>query len=131
MNYLLIKNLHIVLATASISGFVLRWYWMKSGSKLAQHKMARILPHIIDSLFLAMGIWLAFMLQQFPFSDHWLTAKVLGLLAYIILGSLALKRARSPAGQNIAFGTALLVFAWIVTVAISKNPWSMLSLLGR
>ena len=130
MSYTLLKNMHMAFAVASLSGFVLRWWWMKAGSPLLQHKLARILPHIIDTLFLAAGIWLAFTIQQYPFTHAWLSAKVLGLVAYIILGSLALKNALGARARTVAFIAALLVFAWIVSVARLKNPWGILSLLS-
>jgi len=129
MSYTWLKNMHMALAFASVSGFVLRWWWMKAGSSLLQHKMARILPHIIDTLFLAAGIWLAFTIQQFPLTHAWLSAKVLGLVAYIILGSLALKSSAGARARTVAFVAALLIFIWIVSVARLKNPWGIFSLL--
>ena len=52
----------------------------------------------------------------------WLTAKVFGLIAYIVLGTIALKRGRTPGIRTAAFCGALLVFAYIVAVAMSKSP---------
>jgi len=130
MNYLFLKLLHVALALASISGFALRWWWMKTGSQLWRHRLTRILPHVIDTLFLASGIWLTFIIHQYPFVQAWLTAKVLGLVAYVILGTLALKRARTPRGRTLAFIAAMLLFAWIISVARLKNPLGFLALLG-
>lgn len=127
MDYFDLKSLHIFLALTSISGFVIRWVWMKSGSRFSQHKLTLILPHLIDTLFFASGIWLAWTIQQYPFVHGWLTAKILGLMAYIILGSLALKHAKSPRGRNLAFIAALVVLVWIITVARSKNALGFLS----
>jgi uncharacterized membrane protein SirB2 len=119
----------MLLALTSVGGFTLRWAWMKSDSPLLHHKLTRILPHIIDSLFLAAGIWLAISIRQYPFTHGWLTAKVLGLVTYIILGSLALKHTRGNPGRNLAFLMALLVFAWVVSVARSKNAWGFVAFL--
>jgi uncharacterized membrane protein SirB2 len=121
LDYFILKLLHVAFALASISGFIIRWIWMKTGSPLYEHKLSRTLPHIIDTLFLAMGIWLAFSIHQYPFTSDWLTAKLFGLLAYIVLGSFALKRARTNMGRNLAFIVALLVFAWIISVARTKS----------
>ena len=126
MDYFDLKSLHVLLALTSISGFIIRWIWMRSGSVLIQLRSVRILPHVIDSLFLATGIWLAFTIQQFPFTHAWLTAKVLGLVAYVLLGSLALKRARSTSGRILAFAAAVVLFAWIVSVARSKSALGFL-----
>lgn len=127
MDYGILKLLHASLAVISISGFALRWGWMRAGSSLLQHRVTRTLPHVVDTLFLASGLWLAAILHQYPFVHGWLTAKVLGLLAYIILGSLALKRARTPLAQVLAFSAALLVFAWVTSVARSKSAAGFLA----
>ena len=126
MDYFGLKSLHIIMAVTSISSFVIRWAWMKSGSSYSQHKLTLTLPHLIDTLFLASGIWLAWTIQQFPFVHGWLTAKILGLLAYIILGSFALKHAKSSRGRNLAFVAAMVVLVWIITVARSKSAWGFL-----
>ena len=131
MDYLNLKSLHMTLASVSIGGFIIRWAWMKSGSALSRHRLTRSLPHIIDTLFLASGIWLAVIIHQYPFTDSWLTAKIFGLLAYIALGALALKPSRSSLSRSISFLLSLLVVAWIVSVALSKNPWGALTLMLR
>jgi uncharacterized membrane protein SirB2 len=130
MSYPLLKIIHIYLALASIAGFALRWWWMNSGSPLLQTRPVRILPHVIDTLFLAAGIGLAVTIGQYPFVHGWLTAKVLGLIAYIVLGTLALKRAKTPRGRTLAFVAALVTFAWVVSMARSKNPLGFLQFPG-
>ena len=127
MTYPDIKFIHLSMALLSVSGFILRWAWMRRGSPLFQHRLTRILPHIVDTLLLASAIWLAVSLQQYPLAQHWLSAKVVGLIAYIILGTLALKRAKTPAGKTRAFVAALVVFAWIISVAFSKSAWGLLA----
>ena len=66
---------------------------------------------------------MAFQSGQYPFAQGWLTAKFLGLLAYIVLGALALKRAKSKAARVRFLVLALLSYAYIVSVALTKNPW--------
>ncbi len=51
----------------------------------------------------------------------WVTAKVFGLIAYILLGTVALKRGRTKGIRLGAFVAALLVYAWIASVALTKN----------
>lgn len=125
--YALFKNLHVFFVTLSVAGFLLRGYWMMSGNPLSQHRLARRLPHVIDSLLLATALVIAVMAAQYPFVAPWLTAKVLGLLAYIVLGAVALTYGRSQGGRVAAFVGALLVFAWIVSVAITKQPAGFLA----
>jgi len=129
MSYAALKILHMSLALISISGFVLRWVWLNSNSRMFRHKLTRVLPHVIDTLFLATGIWLAIVISQYPLSHGWLTAKVLGLIAYVIVGSIAMKDKNEPLIRTIAFIGALVIFAWIVSVARTKSAWGFLGLL--
>lgn len=119
--YFAIKHLHVTCVVLSATGFLLRGLWMVTGSPLLQHRLTRVLPHIIDSVLLLSAIALAVLIRQYPLSADWVTAKVLGLLAYIFLGTIALKRGRTMSMRVTAFVAALLVYAWIVSVAITKN----------
>ncbi len=122
--------MHMVLAVISITVFILRWMWMMHESTLSAHRITRILPHVIDTFFLASGVWLAASIHQYPFTDAWLSAKIIGLVVYIVLGSFALKRAITVQGRIMAFSGALLVYAWIVSVARMKTVWGFLSFLN-
>ncbi|TXH04651.1 MAG: regulator SirB [Nevskiaceae bacterium] len=93
-------------------------------------RVLRVLPHVIDTVFLLSGLALATTIHQYPFVHGWLTAKVLGLIAYIVLGSLALKRAPTRAGRAVALAAALLTFAYIVGVAMHHDPRSWLAQVG-
>jgi uncharacterized membrane protein SirB2 len=71
---------------------------------------------------LASAIALATMLRQYPFASGWLTAKVTGLVVYVVLGTIALKRGRTLRVRVAAWIAAQLVFLYIVSVAITKDP---------
>ena len=118
----LLKAVHVGSAMLSISGFVLRGLWMLQDSPLLKARATRIVPHVIDTVLLLSAIALALRIAQYPFVHAWLTAKVLALLAYIVLGSFALKRGRTRRTRNIAFAAALGVFLYIVAVAIARSP---------
>jgi uncharacterized membrane protein SirB2 len=119
--YTLLKYLHISCAALSGAGFVLRGVWVLHGSPALARRWVRIAPHVVDTVLLASAIALTVLLNQYPLAQAWLTAKVVGLIAYIVLGTIALKRGRTPAIRRIAFGGALLVFAYIVAVAMTKS----------
>lgn len=119
--YFAIKHLHVTCVALSILGFLLRGYWMISGSPLLKSLPARVLPHVVDSVLLITAIVLAVMIQQYPFQADWVTAKVIGLIAYILLGTIALKRGRTRSQRVFAFAAAVAVYAWIVSVALTKN----------
>jgi uncharacterized membrane protein SirB2 len=119
-----LKLVHIAFAALSVALFSLRGAWMLVESPLREARWARVVPHVVDSLLLATGIWLALRIGQYPFVQPWLTAKVFALVAYIILGSIALKRGSTRAIRAAAFVAALAVFAYIVGVARTRHPWS-------
>ena len=119
--YFAIKHLHVTCVVLNAAGFLLRGYWMLSGSRLLQSRPARVMPHIIDTTLLLSAIALAVMIEQYPFAAAWVTAKVFGLLAYILLGTVALKRGRTMSTRVLAFIGAIAVYAWIVSVALTKN----------
>jgi uncharacterized membrane protein SirB2 len=120
--YLAVKQLHVACVLLSIAGFAARGLLMLAGSPLLQAKFVRIAPHVVDTLLLASAAWLAWMLHQYPFVHGWLTAKVLGLAAYIVLGVVALRRGRTKAVRAWAFAGALLAVAYVVAVALNKDP---------
>lgn len=119
--YTLLKYLHVGSVALSGAGFLVRGIWMLQDSPLLARRWVRIAPHLVDTVLLASAIALALMLGQYPLVHGWLTAKVLGLIAYIVLGTIALKRGRTRGIRIAAFCGALLVFAYIVAVAITKS----------
>ena len=125
--YLALKHFHITCVVLSGAGFALRGAWALAGSPLARARLTRVLPHVVDSCLLLSAIALAWMAGQYPFVHGWLTAQIVGLLAYIGLGMLALKPGRPLALRGAAFVAALATFSWIVSVALSKNPLGWLA----
>jgi uncharacterized membrane protein SirB2 len=121
-----LRILHVGLATVSFTGFVVRWIWMMNGSRKFRARLTRILPHVVDTLFLASGILLVYDIRQYPLTHGWLTAKLLGLVAYIVLGSAALKRAETRRGKVLAFLAAISTFGWLVSVARLRSAWGFL-----
>lgn len=126
MNYVLLKQVHVFFALASIIGFILRWNWKMGSSRLSQMKLTKTAPHVIDTLFLTTGVALAFTINQYPFSTAWLTAKITGLLVYIMLGMFAMSDKISRPWRVMAFLAAISTYAWILTVARFKSPWGFL-----
>jgi uncharacterized membrane protein SirB2 len=128
--YVSIKHLHIACAALSLAFFVVRGAWMLRGSPLLQARWVRIAPHVVDTVLLGSAIALAVMIGNAPLTHAWLTAKVLGLVAYVVLGTIALKRGRTRRIRAAAFVAALLVFGYIVSVAVTKSPAGYLALIG-
>jgi uncharacterized membrane protein SirB2 len=126
MSYLLLKQIHMSLALLSIAGFIVRWCWRMMQSRLALTKMARIMPHVVDTLFLGTAIMLSTMIADQVLSTAWFSAKIIGLVLYILLGMIAMHAAPSVRRSLPAFIAAVLVFAWIVSVARTKMPLGLL-----
>lgn len=120
----IIKLWHIAFAVMSVSGFFLRGVLMWRRSPWLQHMLVRRLPHIIDSMLFLLGLTLLWFGPWTLSHASWLQAKLIALLIYIGLGFVALHRGRfSQRTRIIAWFAALLVFAYILTVAITKQPW--------
>jgi uncharacterized membrane protein SirB2 len=126
MNYVLLKQVHVFFALASIIGFMLRWNWKMGGSRWSQMKLTKTAPHVIDTLFLSTGVALTFTINQYPYTTAWLTAKITGLLVYIMLGMFAMSDNISRPWRVTAFLAAIGAYAWILTVARFKSPWGFL-----
>jgi uncharacterized membrane protein SirB2 len=122
MSYLAIKHLHILCAALSGCFFFVRGVWMMKAPALLKTRWTRIAPHLIDTVLLASALTLAVRSSQYPFVQGWLTAKVLALLLYIVLGTVALKRGRTRGIRIAAWLAALCCFGYIVAVALSRNP---------
>ena len=129
--YALLKSTHVILAYVTIAGFVLRGYWLAMDSDLNRHRVTRIAPHVIDTVFLLSGIGLLFYLALQPTQQPWLLAKFVGLVAYIVLGMFALRFGKSTPVRLLAFVAALSVYAYVVGVALSRSTASWLALAFR
>ena len=122
MSYLAVKWLHLSCAALSIAGFAVRGALMLAGSPLLQARFVRIAPHVVDTALLGSAVWLALFLHHYPFVEGWLTAKLAALIAYIALGSVALRRGRTRAVRAWAFAAALVAAGYIVSVALTRDP---------
>jgi uncharacterized membrane protein SirB2 len=118
----LLKWVHISFVLVSGCGFFARGILMLRASSLLQIRSVKILPHVVDSLLLASAIGLASQWGWAALEQPWLLTKIIALLLYIFLGMLALHEGRSRRLRVTAWLLALLVFFYIVAVAITKNP---------
>ncbi len=122
IDYLLVKHVHVTCVVLSGAGFALRGAWMLTDSPLIRHRLTRIVPHIVDTLLLGSAITLVVLAGWYPTTHAWVAAKIVALVVYIVLGTVALKRGRTRAVRIVALAGALATFAYIVSVAIARNP---------
>jgi uncharacterized membrane protein SirB2 len=129
MDYALIKTVHQGAVALSVAGFFARGAAALAGAAWVRGRLARTLPHIVDSVLLASALMLAWMLRLTPGNAPWLTAKIVGLLAYIGLGVVALRPGRPMPVRAAAWVAALAVVGWIVSVALLKDPLGFFALI--
>ena len=120
--YLVLRNVHICCAVLTITLFVLRGGLMLADSPWQQNVVLRYLPHVVDTVLLTTALMLTTVIHQYPFAVGWLTTKVVLLVIYIVLGSIALKRGRTRPARITAFVAALATVGFLVTVARAHHP---------
>lgn len=128
--YLPIKHAHITLVAASGLLFAVRGAAVQVGQGWAMRPAWRRLSYAIDTLLLGAGASLWVLLQLNPLQNAWLGTKLLLLVLYIVLGSLALKRGRTAAVRRVAYAAALAVYGCIATVALAHHPLGLLRAWG-
>lgn len=129
VDYVTVKLVHQAAVTLSITGFFVRGVASLSGARWVNSRAAKSLPHLVDSVLLLSALVLAWMLRLTPANAPWLLAKIIGLVVYVGLGVLALRPGRPPAVRAMAWAAALATVAWIVSVAVTKDPLGFLSAL--
>ena len=127
MDYSAVKLVHQSAVTLSIAGFVVRGAASLAGARWVRSRVAKILPHLVDSALLISALTLAWMLRLTPDKAPWLSAKIVGLVVYVALGVIALRPGRPIAVRTAAWFGALAVVAWIASVAITKSPLGFLA----
>lgn len=121
----MLKSLHIMLAYLTTIGFVIRGLWSILDSPLREQKWVRIVPHVIDTLLLSIGVVMAINIGA-SLGDAWLTAKLIALLGYIGFGVLAM-RASSRGLKMVGFVGALCCVGYMFAVAFSRSAWPFLA----
>ncbi len=133
MSYATLKLVHVSAVALSFGGFAARGVGVLSGASWVRHRLARTLPHVIDTVLLASALGMLWVVHLAPWAIPWLRAKITGLILYIALGAIALRPARPGARfrpttvHQLAWIAALTVFSYIVSVAITKDPLGVLT----
>ena len=123
MPWSLVKQLHVALALLTALSFCLRAYWMLARSPKLRASWSRWLPHVVDTLLFLTGLTMAIGLSISPHAHPWLAVKLVAIVAYVVIGSIALKRGRSYRQRLLALTLSVLVLAYIFAVALRHDPW--------
>jgi uncharacterized membrane protein SirB2 len=117
-----LRHVHVALVLTSGALFALRGIAVLGGARWPMQRAVRVASVVIDSTLLAAGAALWTILSLNPLRDHWLGAKLVLLMAYIVFGSFALRRARGIAVRAGFLLAALAVFATMLSVALTRQP---------
>jgi uncharacterized membrane protein SirB2 len=116
------KLVHIVCVLLSLAGFVGRYLWARRGARRLTRPLARVVPHVNDTVLLAAGIAMLWLARSNPWALPWLRAKIAALILYVVLGAIALRHDNPPRLRTLCFAAALLAFGYITTAAVTKTP---------
>lgn len=117
----MIKIFHISLAFVAIGGFIGRVILSEIHPQILRHTALKIVPHAIDTLLLISGIALVFQGHWLADQYGWIIAKLAVLFGYIGFGVIAMRRQGRM--KWLAFVGAIACFAYIGSVAVTKQPW--------
>ncbi len=126
--YVQIKWVHIASIIASGLLFLLRGSLVWAGKeRLAMLAPLRFLSYGIDTVLLSAALMLLTILPHAMYANGWLTVKLVLVVVYIVLGTLALKRGRTARMRTFSFLVALAVYLAIFGIARAHHPMGWLN----
>jgi len=121
MEYALLRLIHVGTVYITFGLFVTRGIWMLLDSPRLQDRWVKVVPHLNDTLLFVAAIGMLIAGGLNPLVHPWLLVKIFGLLLYIYLGTMALKRGRTKGQRTIYFIAALATIGYIIAVAVTKQ----------
>ena len=129
MDYSLLKSVHITAVVVTGVGFAVRGGAILTGAGWVHGRIAKTLPHVVDSLLLATALAMVATSGLNPFATPWILAKLVGLLAYIGLGMVVMRPRFGRTKRTLCGLLALTVLVWMASVAVLKNPSGFIALM--
>lgn len=123
-----IKLVHIVCVLLSGALFLVRGGGVLAGGRWPMALAMRLLSYAIDTTLLTAALMLFQLLPGGMFANGWLTAKLCLLVAYIVLGSFALKRGRTRGVRAGCYVVAIAVYLSMLSIARLHHPLGILRL---
>lgn len=124
-----IKAVHVFAVLASGAVFLLRGLLVQTGqARVAMAAPLRWLSYGVDTVLLTAALMLLTLLPGGMFENHWLSVKLALLVAYVALGSLALKRAPTRRTQALSLAGAALVYLLMLGIARAHHPLGWMAL---
>ena len=122
-----IRHVHILAVILSGSLFALRGLGALAGARWPHAALLRYLSYTIDTTLLTAALMLVTILPGAMFANGWLAVKLVLVVVYVVLGVLAMKRARTRGIRVGCYVAALLVFVAIFGIARMHQPLGWLS----
>ncbi|AKA16428.1 MULTISPECIES: SirB2 family protein [Aeromonas] len=121
--YFAIKHLHLLLIGLAVLMFMLRFYWLQTGSSRAASARTLRLSGWLNGLVVLSGVLLCMVLDLNPLNNAtpWLSEKLTAILVVAFLAMMALRLARSNGIRWFAFLGALGWVFFIAKLAVYKQ----------
>ena len=115
----MLKDTHMLFILLSVGSFITRIMLAQFKPAWLQPKLAKIAPHVIDTILLLSGIGLVFQGNWMAGEFGWILTKLVMLIAYIGFGVMAMRS--TGIKRWGAFVLALVCFGYIISVAVTKH----------
>ncbi|MFA7832184.1 SirB2 family protein [Aeromonas dhakensis] len=121
--YFAIKHLHLLLIGLAVLMFMLRFYWLQTGSSRAASVRTLKMSGWLNGLVVLSGVLLCMVLDLNPLNNAtpWLSEKLTAILVVAFLAMMALRLARSNGIRWFAFLGALGWLFFIAKLAVYKQ----------
>lgn len=119
--YPALLHLHRTAVTASVLLFTLRGVGTQFGHAWPGQRRWRRTSVAIDTVLLSAGAGLWYVVSHNPWQEPWLAAKLALLPVYIVLGSLALGRARTRRARIACLVAALACVGTMAHLALTRT----------
>ena len=130
MSVLFAKYVHIVAIAVAFALFFLRGIWVLRSYPDSQERWARAIPNIA---YVVAAISAGAMLVLSPvggWPGDWLTVKLVLTAIFALLATYLFHVARAMVIKVLVWLLALVVFLFVTTIAVLRNPMGILSVLG-
>jgi uncharacterized membrane protein SirB2 len=122
-----IKQFHIFIALLSGSLFAVRGAFALAGARWPRALPVKWLSYAIDTTLLTAALMLLTILPWAMFANGWLLVKIALIVAYVVLGVLAMRPNRERRVRARYYAAALLAFAAIYGIARAHHPLGWLA----
>jgi uncharacterized membrane protein SirB2 len=117
----MIKLIHIIFIFTAFVSFIGRFSLSFLKPDIVQNKIAKIVPHVIDTILLLSGFSLVIQGNWLEGEYGWIISKLILLLGYIAFGIMAMRCKGSK--RWLAFFAAIACFVYIFIIAVTKQGY--------